>query len=107
MTDRKKPGVAFWATVVFALPVLYILSFGPACWIASRTEIDRAKGFQFAYWPLGRAIHADIPFAASILQGIARCGMSDGGVILPGGPRKGQAYDIVLFRTGPISLEEP
>jgi hypothetical protein len=34
MTDRKKPGVAFWATVVLVcLPLLYIASFGPACWI--------------------------------------------------------------------------
>jgi hypothetical protein len=32
--DRKKPGVAFWATVVVvvAVLVLYPLSFGPWCW---------------------------------------------------------------------------
>jgi hypothetical protein len=37
MTDRKKPGVAFWATVVVVgLPLLYVLSFGPVCWITSR-----------------------------------------------------------------------
>jgi hypothetical protein len=36
-TDRKKPGVAFWATVVVVvLLVAYPLSFGPACWIARR-----------------------------------------------------------------------
>jgi len=39
-TDRKKPGVAFWATVVAALsPLLYLLSIGPACWFTSRTEV--------------------------------------------------------------------
>jgi hypothetical protein len=33
MTSRKKPGVAFWATVVLvAVLVGYPLSFGPACW---------------------------------------------------------------------------
>jgi hypothetical protein len=38
MTDRKKPGVAFWATVVvIALLIGYPLSFGPACWISSRS----------------------------------------------------------------------
>jgi hypothetical protein len=39
MTDRKKPGAAFWATVLLVVPMLYVLSFGPACWITSRTEI--------------------------------------------------------------------
>ncbi len=37
MTSRKKPGVAFWATVVVVVVlVAYPLSFGPACWISSR-----------------------------------------------------------------------
>ena len=31
----KKPGVAFWATVVVAGLVLYVASFGPACWLAA------------------------------------------------------------------------
>jgi hypothetical protein len=33
-TDRKKPGVAFWATVVVVVALVllaYPLSFGPAC----------------------------------------------------------------------------
>jgi hypothetical protein len=39
-SDRKKPGVALWATVVLVVvPLLYVLSFGPACWISSRTGI--------------------------------------------------------------------
>jgi|SRR6516165_7911756 hypothetical protein len=38
MTDDKKwkPGVAFWATVVVVVALLYPISFGPACWITSR-----------------------------------------------------------------------
>jgi hypothetical protein len=32
MTDRKKPGVAFWATVIVVALLAYPLSFGPACW---------------------------------------------------------------------------
>ena len=37
MTDRKKPGVAFWLTVVALVALSYSLSFGPVCWITSRT----------------------------------------------------------------------
>ena len=37
---HKKPGVAFWATVVVVVGlILYPVSFGPACWLASRTGI--------------------------------------------------------------------
>jgi hypothetical protein len=32
-SDSKKPGVVFWAIVGVSLPVLYLLSFGPACWL--------------------------------------------------------------------------
>src|SRR5262249_16114163 len=40
LADRKKPGVAFWATVVVVVVlVAYPLSFGPACWISSRTGV--------------------------------------------------------------------
>jgi hypothetical protein len=39
--SRRKPGVAFWATVVVVgLPLLYVLSFGPACWWFSPPRID-------------------------------------------------------------------
>lgn len=33
MTDRKKPDVAIWATVVVAVLALYVLSFWPATWL--------------------------------------------------------------------------
>ena len=29
MTDRKQPGVAFWATVVVVVVILYPLAYGP------------------------------------------------------------------------------
>jgi len=36
MTDRKKPGVAFWATVGLAVVLAYLLGTGPAIWLESR-----------------------------------------------------------------------
>jgi hypothetical protein len=45
MTDRKKPGVTFWATVVVVcLLVLYPLSIGPALWLAVKMD---APGWVF------------------------------------------------------------
>ena len=38
MTYNKKPGVAFWATVVVVVVVLYAASFGPAQWLALNSE---------------------------------------------------------------------
>jgi hypothetical protein len=41
--QRKKPGVAFWATVaVVMVLVLYVASFGPACWLAERNVIPES-----------------------------------------------------------------
>src|SRR5262245_14028997 len=45
-SDRKKPGVAFWVTVVVvALPLVYVLSFGPACWWFATPNEERAVRF--------------------------------------------------------------
>src|SRR5258708_35393274 len=61
MTPRKKPGVAFWTTVVMVvLLVGYPLSFGPACWIATRLddfEWNRQLVFMTRiYYPLWSAL---------------------------------------------------
>jgi hypothetical protein len=54
MTDRKKPGVAFWATVVMVVVLVgYPLSFGPVCWISERTGIGCAA-LSVAYQPMLR-----------------------------------------------------
>jgi hypothetical protein len=38
MTDaqKKKPTAGFWITVVVVVVLAYPLSFGPACWLATR-----------------------------------------------------------------------
>jgi hypothetical protein len=57
--QQKKPGVAFWATVVVVVVlVAYPLSLGPACWLTAYShhfpDRARAPGFMSIYLPLGR-----------------------------------------------------
>ncbi len=41
--DKKKPGVAFWASVVVVGLLLYVLSSGPIMWLVVRNYLpDRA-----------------------------------------------------------------
>lgn len=47
----KKPGGWFWLTLLVALPLLYVASFGPACWIVSRTAFG-LPAFRLVYRPL-------------------------------------------------------
>jgi hypothetical protein len=62
--DRKKPGVAFWATVVAVVVLIgYPLSIGPACWwFPGPTPPYGDTTSHFAhrmYWPAGwLAVHA-------------------------------------------------
>jgi len=84
--DRKKPGVAFWATVVVVMVlVAYPLSFGPACWwftsspvaeevpgepLLRRERTLRGSSGRYAprfYWPLGwLAGHGPAPISMAI-----------------------------------------
>ena len=62
MSDRKKPGVAFWATVVVVVAlVAYPLSFGPACWITSRIS-GGAATVSIIYRPITCSMNEDRAF---------------------------------------------
>jgi hypothetical protein len=54
MTDCKKPGLAFWATVVL-VAVAYPLSYGPVGWICERPNCPEwfQEGAVYVYYPLG------------------------------------------------------
>jgi hypothetical protein len=47
----KKPGVAFWATVVAVVVLIYLLSIGPACWVTSRLNTG-AEFVPIVYRPI-------------------------------------------------------
>jgi hypothetical protein len=54
---RKKPSVAFWATVVVVVVLLaYPLSFGPACWVVTGGGL-RTEWTLRLYRPLIRNAH--------------------------------------------------
>ncbi len=58
MTDRKKPGAAFWATLVLAAVALFVAALGPAAWTSSRTGVG-VKAVSSLYEPLlSRSPHA-------------------------------------------------
>jgi hypothetical protein len=44
MTSRKKPGMAFWATVTLVVVLVgYPLSFGPACWLVEKGSLSESQ----------------------------------------------------------------
>src|SRR5258708_2568449 len=53
--ERNKPGIGFWCTLTVVSLLAHLLSFGPACWISSRT----GRGTEIlpvAYRPLLRVM---------------------------------------------------
>jgi hypothetical protein len=53
MSARKQPSVAVFAVVILVTTlVLYLLSFGPACWIVDSGELKHWSSLRTAYWPI-------------------------------------------------------
>ena len=52
MTDRKKPGVAFWATVVVVVAVAYPLSAFPMLWLREYLPNPAQDAVRWIYTPL-------------------------------------------------------
>src|SRR5689334_11661117 len=83
MASFKHPSVAFWATVVVVLVLVgYPLSFGPACWISSRSRPNEA--LSDFYLRVGVIfLHAPRP-VVRLLGGYARIGMiADSAAVVP------------------------
>lgn len=77
MDKRKKHGWPFWfATGILLLPVLYIGSFGPAAWIASRTSDPITETILGYYAPLA-FVGAKVTPLGSFLDWYANLFFSD------------------------------
>ena len=87
--SRKKPGVAFWATMVVVVAlVVYPLSFGPACALCDR-DLVAVQSMQSIYRPVIFAMSSEKVSAGGLIADYVRwCG--GGGTILQ-----------LTFRTGP------
>src|SRR5262245_8037138 len=87
--QKKKPGIVFWITVVLLVMLAaYPLSFGPACWIACRSQNWKISTF---YWPVQSYVPC-CPGGQAALAWYAKLGMpTEGkGVLVPFHNRDGE-----------------
>jgi hypothetical protein len=82
MGDERKPVWTWIAALLIGLPVLYVASFGPACW-ATTVNVSQAGGPRYhktmiVYWPLGFVADGDSQ-VSRILQWWMGLGAPDDG----------------------------
>ena len=76
MSERSRPSAAFWITVALvALLVTYPLTFGPACWISSRTQ-PSGQLVSTVYCPVLLAWHRGPRWIKNAIWRYARVGSS-------------------------------
>jgi hypothetical protein len=118
---KRRRRYSFWVTVVLATSgVLYLLSFGPACWLDSRRNPELksttvSKPLNIFYHPLIEAVHRLDNENGDLILRYAQLFAADGRqaqvvVLGPPGARTGTAW-LVWFRRdlrpGPWLLSTP
>jgi len=74
MSDERNRPVWPWVVVLtISMTVLYVASFGPACWMVSRRVIP-LRITAWVYGPLARLVYCKLPFVARPLGWYARVG---------------------------------
>ena len=68
--ERKKRTWPWIVALVISLPVVYLVSFGPACWISSRARIG-ANAVSTIYHPITTRLF-EVPFLPSSTGGITK-----------------------------------
>jgi len=85
--------------------LLYVASFGPACWYLSREPYDHSfrRLFERTYWPIGRAASEGPKIVERSVFRYGELGMPVGGYVhLPCEPaRQGEVDDrsVLILRT--------
>jgi hypothetical protein len=99
MTDRKKPGVAFWVTVALVVVLVgYPLSLGPACWALATIPGPelRYHKVMMIYWPLGRATTWNGPVGKTLQWWVLLWKPATHVIMIPTNPSGGDG--AVVFR---------
>ena len=78
MSDERKPLWPWIAALLIGLPLLYVVSFGPACWVTSRSNVTRHEFLDSIYWPLGHVMYEGWPVLTPALAWLAETGMPAG-----------------------------
>ena len=100
--DRKKPGVAFWATVGLVVALVgYPLSFGPACWLVHR-ECISPETAAIVYKPLIWVVFCGPKLTGTALRGY--CEYFAPPIIRRVMPSKGHVYE---YRNGVLEQIRP
>lgn len=90
VVNKRKRRVVWAIVVVVGLPVIYVISFGPACWFSARYVLSSKRGFTQPssristrfYAPIWWAIkHRRIPVVSDALATYGVLGIPQGGVL--------------------------
>ncbi len=74
IVNRRERWAKWTLATVVALPILYVASFGPACWLVSRIESFDSE-LPEIYTPIGWLCWKS-PFLKTVIHGYGRLGMS-------------------------------
>ncbi|MGQ0636332.1 MAG: hypothetical protein ACT4QC_17105 [Planctomycetaceae bacterium] len=86
MSEARTSTLAFWITVALMVPVFYVASFGPACWIAATRRVpgqrDVVRLWMRPFFPIGAVVHRTRSQENALLKWWITCGAGRGGRVL-------------------------
>jgi len=96
MSEERTRAIWPWiVAVLVGLPVLYVASFGPACWIAARTGGEGM--LKFGYWPVGRIAYRGPSAIGAVIESYASADLPEGrAIVIPGAP-DAEGHPRVVF----------
>ena len=76
--NRREQWAKWTLAAVVGVPMLYVASFGPACWVVSHTN-GNGKVIRDIYWPLVAVIKSrSIVFLPKAIEQYSTAGAADG-----------------------------